>query len=288
MIFFLPPLPLFFLSAPILLPHSHMCQSCFSLWIGDPEFQHTWLQEPCVWVCVPSPKPQPAWRPPGDFKACSFLEGQGLKLLLFSLHDPQSLQCQVQRRGNISLFPQTTKLRRSLSVTAAERQSWAALEWQGPFVPAPLWPLTLLLCLLPRSGNKAQEPLQARCLPFRNPGGGGKRTGSGHPGLACPLSKEMQLDFELTFRLSQAKRERVTELLTAILLHLQIVWVAFYWNAALGRFWVWLQGEVEGLWLLQHVNPLLPASPAVLCWAEPNAGVQLQPVSPQRCHAMWS
>lgn len=39
---------LFFLSAPILLPHSHMWQSCFSPWMGDPKFQHTWLQEQCL------------------------------------------------------------------------------------------------------------------------------------------------------------------------------------------------------------------------------------------------
>lgn len=141
----------------------------------------------------------------------------------------------------------------------------AEVPWNGKV----LWCLlpfghTLLLCLLPCRGNKAEDPLQAQCLPFRNPRGGGKRTGTGHPGLACPLSKEMHLDFQLTFRLLQAKRGRVTELLTAILLHLQIVWVVFYWNAAFGRFWVWLQGEVEGLWLLQHVNPLLPASPALL------------------------
>lgn len=78
-----------------------------------------------VCVCVPNPKPQPAWRSPGAFKTCSFLKGQVLKLLLFSLHGPARLQCQAQRRGNISLFAQMTKLRCSLSVTADERQSWA-------------------------------------------------------------------------------------------------------------------------------------------------------------------
>lgn len=151
-----------------------------------------------------------------------------------------------------------TKLRCSLSVTADERQSWAGglSRSFGTSFPLATHPGALFA---PFAG----DPLQAQSLPVRNPRGG-KRTGNGHPGLACPLSKEMQLDFQLTFRLLQAKRERVTELLTAILLHLQIVWVAFYWNAALGRFWVWLQGEVEGLWLLQHVNPLLPASPAEL------------------------
>lgn len=58
-IFFLPLLPLFFLFAPILLPHSHRWQSCLSPLMGDPKFQHTGLQELFVFVYLTPNLSQP-------------------------------------------------------------------------------------------------------------------------------------------------------------------------------------------------------------------------------------
>lgn len=89
------------------------------------------IQEHYVWVCIPGLNPQSAWKSPGDFKTCSFLEGQGLKLLLFSLYGPGSVK---SREGETSAcLPQMTKLRCSLWVTADERWCWADLEWARSF-----------------------------------------------------------------------------------------------------------------------------------------------------------
>lgn len=107
---------------------------------------------------IPSPKPQPAWRSLGDLKACSFLEGQGLKLLLFSLHSPEHLQCQVQRRGIIN---------RGVHSGSLLKKGRAELPWngQGPLVAAPLWPHTLVLCLLPCGGDQAEDPSRHSACP---------------------------------------------------------------------------------------------------------------------------
>lgn len=143
-------------------------------------------------MCIPSPKPQPTWRSPGDFKACSFLEGQGLKLLLFSLHSPECLQCEVQRRGNIN---------RDVNSVSLLMKGRAELPWngQGPLVPAPL----CSVCS-PVVGIRQKTP-PGTVLALQKPQRRRQKDRNRSPGIGLPSSQEMQLDFQLTFRLLQAK-----------------------------------------------------------------------------------